>query len=187
MMRLCGLVHDVGKMNFPLHFSENQGKDNIHDNLEPSVSYHYITRHVPDGVLLLMQNDFPLEVIRIMSEHHGDTILRQFHKDDPSAPEDNYRYKCNKPSSTEAVVLMIVDSVEATSRAMFIKRKEEEPNGNFVRRVISETIERLDEDDQLDQILHGTIKQIKRILSKELESEYHKRVSYKDEEDLDEN
>jgi membrane-associated HD superfamily phosphohydrolase len=82
---------------------------------------------------------------------------------------------------------MLVDSVEATSRAMFIKRKDEEGNGNFVRRVVNETIERLDDDDQLDQILHGTIKQIKRILIKELESEYHKRVSYKDDEDLEEN
>lgn len=187
LMRLVGRLHDIGKINNPLHFSENQSaKENIHDDLEPQISYHLITRHVADGVMILFQHDVPAEPIKIISEHHGDTVLHQFHKKDPESPEDNYRYKSRKPTSTEAVILMIVDSVEATSRAVFIKRGFDENNGEFITRAIDETIERLDDDDQLDNILHGTIKQIKKILSKELESIYHKRVSY-DDEDLEEN
>jgi cyclic-di-AMP phosphodiesterase PgpH len=187
LMRCCGVFHDIGKMNYPLNFSENQSsKINIHDDIEPNISYHLITRHVSDGVLILLQNDFPLEVIKIISEHHGDTLLRQFHKKDVESPEDLFRYKGKKPTSMESIVLMIVDSVEATSRAMIIQRKDDEENGVFIKRVIQTTIERLDDDDQLDQILHGAIKQIKRILSKELESIYHKRVTYKDEENIDE-
>jgi putative nucleotidyltransferase with HDIG domain len=187
LMRCCGVYHDIGKMNYPLNFSENQAsKTNIHDDVEPNVSYHLITRHVADGVLILLQNDFPLEIIKIISEHHGDTLLRQFHKKDAESPEDLFRYKGKKPTSMESIVLMIVDSVEATSRAMIIQRKDDEENGEFIKRVIRLTIERLDDDDQLDQILHGAIKQIKRILSKELESIYHKRVTYKDEENIDE-
>jgi len=186
LMRCCGLYHDIGKMNYPLNFSENQSaKTNIHDDIEPNVSYHLITRHVSDGVLILLQNDFPLEIIKIISEHHGDTILKQFHKKDKESPEDLFRYKGKKPTTIESIVLMIVDSVEATSRAMIIQRKDDEENGAFIKRIIQSTIERLDDDDQLDKILHGAIKQIKRILSKELESIYHKRVTYKDEEDKD--
>jgi len=187
LMRCCGLFHDIGKMNYPLNFSENQSsKTNIHDNMDPNTSYHLITRHVSDGVLILLQNDFPVEVIKIISEHHGDTILRQFHKKDEESPEDLFRYKGRKPTSIESIVLMIVDSVEATSRAMIIQRKDDEENGVFIKRIIQSTIERLDDDDQLDKILHGAIKQIKRILSKEFESIYHKRVTYKDEEEVDE-
>ena len=184
LMRCCGIYHDIGKMNYPLNFSENQSsKTNIHDNIEPNVSYHLITRHVSDGVLILLQNDFPIEIIKIISEHHGNTILRQFHKKDEESPEDLFRYKGKKPTMIESIVLMIVDSVEATSRAMIIQRKDDEENGAFIKRIIQSTIERLDDDDQLDKILHGAIKQIKRILSKELESIYHKRVAYKDEEE----
>ncbi len=184
LMRCCGVYHDIGKMNYPLNFSENQSsKTNIHDDIEPNISYHLITRHVSDGVLILLQNDFPLEVIKIISEHHGDTLLRQFHKKDEESPEDLFRYKGRKPTSIESIVLMIVDSVEATSRAMMIQREDDEENGDFIKRVIQLTIERLDDDNQLDQILHGAIKQIKRILTKELESIYHKRVSYKDDEE----
>lgn len=186
LMRCCGVYHDIGKMNYPLNFSENQSsKTNIHDDIEPNISYHLITRHVSDGVLILLQNDFPLEVIKIISEHHGDTILRQFYKKDEESLEDLFRYKGKKPTSIESIVLMIVDSVEATSRAMIIQRKDDEENGVFIKRIIQTTIEKLDDDDQLDKILHGAIKQIKRILTKELESIYHKRVTYKDEEDTD--
>jgi hypothetical protein len=184
LMKVVGRFHDVGKLNFPLHFSENQSSDeNIHDTLSPKVSYHLITRHVPDSVMLLLQYNFPLDVIKIISEHHGDTILRQFHQNDPEAPEDSYRYQCPKPSSTESVVLMLVDSVEATSRAMFHKKRENEDSKSFVKRVVQDTIDRLDDDDQLDNIIHGTIKQIKRILIKELDTMYHKRVSYSKDED----
>lgn len=186
LMRCCGIYHDIGKMNYPLNFSENQSsKVNIHDNIEPNISYHLITRHVSDGVLILLQNDFPVDVIKIISEHHGDTLLKQFHKKDEESPEDHFRYKSKKPSSIESIVLMIVDSVEATSRAMMIQKEDGEENGEFIKRVIRSTIERLDDDDQLDQILHGAIKQIKRILSKELESIYHKRITYKDDEDIE--
>ena len=185
LMRCCGIFHDIGKINYPLNFSENQSsKINIHDNMAPNISYHLISRHISDGVLILLQNDFPLDVIKIISEHHGDTILKQFHKKDEESPEDLFRYKSRKPSSIEAIVLMIADSVEATSRGMIIQKKDDEDNIAFITRVIQFTIKRLDDDDQLDKILHGSIKQIKRILTKELEGIYHKRVAYKDDDML---
>lgn len=181
LMKVCGYYHDIGKMNHPLYFSENQSaKENIHDELPPQVSCRYITGHLSDGVMILLQNKFPTEVIEIISEHHGDTVLRQFHKDDPEAPEDNYRYKSRKPSRPESVVLMLVDSVEALARSEFLKRKEHEENGEFIKRAVQATIDRLDDDDQLDNVVHGLIKRVKRIIVRELESIYHKRVSYDD-------
>jgi len=179
-MKVIGMYHDIGKIFFPLHFSENQpGNQNIHDDIVPSFSYHLITRHVGDGILLLLQNDFPIDVIKAISEHHGDMILRQFHAKDSKTPEDNYRYKCMKPSSTESVILMLVDTVEASTRSRILNsEKNSEDIADTVREIVSESVERLDQDDQLDSILHGTIKIAKRILVRELESVYHKRVSY---------
>ena len=184
-MRVCSTYHDIGKINHPMYFSENQStKENIHDKLDPHVSCRFITGHLSDGIMILMQNGFPRNVIEIISEHHGDTILKQFHKSDPEAPEDNYRYKARKPTSTEAVVLMLTDSVEALARSEFMRHKDEENNGDFIKRAVQATIDRLDDDDQLDNVVHGIIKRIKKIITRELESIYHKRVSYEDEKEI---
>lgn len=184
LMKVCGYYHDIGKMNHPLYFSENQStSENVHDTLPPNVSARYITGHLSDGIMILMQHNFPLDVIKIISEHHGDTVLRQFHKNDLDAPEDNYRYKSKKPSCAESVVLMLVDSVEALARSEFLRRKEHESNGDFIKRAVQATIDRLDDDDQLDNVVHGVIKRVKRIIIRELESIYHKRVAYDDEKE----
>jgi len=187
LMRVCSTYHDIGKINHPNYFSENQSsKENIHDSLKPNISCRYITGHLSDGVMILLQNNFPLDVIRIISEHHGDTILKQFHKNDSRAPEDNYRYKSRKPTSTESIVLMLVDSVEAMARSEFMSKKENEENGDFIKRAVQATIDRLDDDDQLDNVVHGIIKKIKKIITRELESAYHKRVSYSNEKEKEE-
>lgn len=177
VLKISGLYHDVGKLNNPLYFSENQSEDkNIHDDLEPFVSYNMITRHVGDSVIHLLQiENFPLEVIEIISQHHGTTIMQAFHNKAKNDPEDKYRYKCMKPATTEAAILMIVDSVEATSRSMFNNNNNSE---DFIKKAINGTIERLVDDGQLDNMKIGTLKVVKRVLFKELESIYHKRVSY---------
>jgi len=184
LMKVCASYHDIGKINYPQYFSENQStKTNIHDSLSPDVSCRYITGHLSDGIMILMQHEFPMKAIEIISEHHGDTVLRQFHKNDPEAPEDNYRYKSRKPSSSEAVVLMLVDSVEALARSEFMRQRDGEGSGDFIKRAVQSTIDRLDDDDQLDNVVHGLIKRVKKIIIRELEASYHKRVSYDDEPD----
>ena len=74
---------------------------------------------------------------------------------------------------------MIVDSVEATAKALFGNQKEE-PGSDLIIKSINGTIERLTEDGQLDNMKIGTLKITKKVLSKELESIYHKRVIYDD-------
>jgi len=181
VLKCAALFHDVGKMNNPLYFSENQPKnENIHDTLEPFVSYHMITRHVGDSVLHLLQTPgIPLEVIEVVSQHHGTTLLQAFHAKAKSEPEDKYRYKCSKPTSGEAAILMIVDGVEATARSLY---NAENCPEDFIKKAISGTVERLVDDGQLDNMKIGTLKKTKVVLTKELESIYHKRVSYEPEE-----
>jgi membrane-associated HD superfamily phosphohydrolase len=168
-------------MNSPDLFSENQVGKNPHDDLDPQISFHLITRHVGDTTLMLLQiPDFPekIKLMQIVSQHHGNSILRFFHQKAKPAAEDAFRYKCLPPQTIEAAVLMICDSVEATSRALDSNEKLEETKDR--RSVVNTTVERLTNDKQLEEIKVGEIRRIKSVLFKELENMYHKRELYGD-------
>lgn len=175
-MKVAALYHDVGKSFNPKHFSENQlENENPHDDLAPEMSYHILTRHVSDSVMVLVNNpDFPREIIQIISQHHGTTILRYFFDKAKKAKEDDFRYKTTRPTSIESMVLMVCDAIEAMSRALAQAGKFD-PN-----KVINETIQRLIDDGQLDDVTMklGDLKKIKHALAKELEGVYQKRVDY---------
>lgn len=184
IMSTIGKYHDIGKMNCPEAFSENQNGKNIHNDLEPTVSYQIITRHIGDtAVMLLNQPDFPRELIEMIIQHHGDTVLRFFANKSKTDVDDHYRYKCNKPQTIEAAVLMICDSVEATARSLSVNGKLETTEER--KGVINNTINRLMDDDQLDDVKVGDLKKVRRVLYKELENRYHKRELYGDENEKD--
>lgn len=182
LVKCAAMYHDIGKMLHPLAFSENQnGSGNLHDDIDPLLSYHIITRHVGDGVNILLDiGDMPREVIEIVSQHHGSTVLRQFMNKAGEKDVSKWRYRCKAPQTTEAAILMIVDSVEATARSFYGNGKlnTDEDRKNLV----SSTIERLIDDGQLDEMKIGIVKVIKRILNKELATMFHKRESYPDDE-----
>jgi cyclic-di-AMP phosphodiesterase PgpH len=180
LMRAAAMYHDIGKMNNPEVFGENQNGTNIHDELEPMVSYNLITRHVGDSVLILLQiPDIPIQLLEIISQHHGNTVLKYFYNKSGSDIDDVYRYRCKPPQSIEASILMICDSVEATAKSLYNNGDMNDSESR--RNVVSSTIKRLVEDDQLDEMKVGDLKTIKKILYKELDSLYHKRESYGDE------
>lgn len=182
-MKVAALYHDVGKMFAPKYFSENQlENENPHDDLEPLVSYQTITRHVSDSVMVLVNNpDFPRDIIEIISQHHGTTVLRYF-CDKAKGKADDYRYKTTKPTTIESMVLMVCDAIEAMSRALSQAGKFD-PN-----KVINDTLQRLIDDGQLDDVTMklGDLKKIKSALAKELEGVYQKRVDYEEVEEKEE-
>ena len=176
-------VHDIGKCCNPQYFSENQESDkNIHDDLEPSVSYQYISRHISDGVLKLVQAHVDYDIIRIVSEHHGDTVIGAIYnkaKDKNSKVDDiHYRYKSRKPSCVESCILMISDVIESACRSISNSGKLDDP-----KNIIDGLVNNLIDDEQLDVLKIGEIRIIKRVLLKEVESIYHKRVSYDDDKE----
>jgi len=177
MMRCVSLYHDIGKIYFPEFFSENQDGKNPHDNLDPFMSYHIITRHVGDSVLLLLQiEDIPRIVIEIISQHHGNTVLRYFYEKSGSTIDAKWRYKGKSPDTTEAAILMIVDSVEATARSLFNAGQLSDSESR--KNVVKTTIERLVDDNQLDNMTIGVLKVVRNVLVKELDTIYHKREVY---------
>ena len=123
MARACAYFHDVGKINHPEYFTENQ-KDgrNPHNDLIPEVSVNMITGHVKDGVEILKKHHMPETVIKAAYEHHGDATVSYFYIKAQSITEEQldnyaYRYNANKPSTKYSALVMICDMCEAIVRA----------------------------------------------------------------------
>ena len=145
--------------------------------LEPIESYTVITKHVGDTVLKLLGiKEIPREIIEWISQHHGDTVLQYFHDKEKPEKDSKYRYKSEKPQSTEAAVLMICDSVEAKARSYASNGRFE--SSDDIEKLILMTVGRLEMDGQLDNVLTGHLRVIKQTLINELNSMYHKRELY---------
>ena len=186
LMRVLGQYHDAGKISFPECFYENQnGSGNLHDDLDAMISFHLLSKHVSDSALILSQmDDFPSELITPIVQHHGNTVIKSLSNKEKKIEEDMFRYRNTTPPSTlEAAVLMICDSVEATVRGK--EHSDETVDADDIKSIILSTIERLESDDQLDEIRVGDLKKIKKALQRDLESKYHKRDSkaYEDDEE----
>jgi membrane-associated HD superfamily phosphohydrolase len=130
---------------------------------------------VADSVNILVNDpNFPREVIEIVSQHHGNNIVKYFCDKSGTEDVDTFRYPGSKPNCVESAVLMIADHVEATARSKV-------QAGNFdPSDVIEMTINHLLDDGQLDEVTMrlGDLKKIKSALAKELEGLYQKRVDY---------
>jgi putative nucleotidyltransferase with HDIG domain len=175
-LKVSATYHDIGKMFNPNYFTENQLEDeNPHDGLDSLISHSIITRHVSDSVAILINEpDFPRDIIEIISQHHGQCVLKYFFNKSGGKDVKSFRYKTTKPTSVESAVLMICDHTEATSRSL-------EQNGKLnPSDVIESTLSSLINDSQLDEVTMklGDLKKIKEALLRELQGTYQKRVDY---------
>ncbi len=184
---IAAKLHDIGKVNNPAYFSENQPNDsNPHDDLDPIVSYQYISRHVADSCLKLIQiPEIPRDVITIISEHHGDSVLGSIYNKakkiyNGSTVEDHYRYKNRKPTMIESAILMICDVVESACRSLHNNGKLDDHKGT-----IDMLVNSMMDDEQLDILTIGHLRVIRKVLYKEIESTFHKRVDYSDDKEND--
>lgn len=124
MARASALYHDIGKLQNVEYYTENQsGGKNPHDDILPELSAEIIHQHTADGYRMAIEARLPKELAAMTMEHHGTTVLKYFYEKakrmtDSDVDDSLYRYKCNKPSSKIAAVLMICDSSEAAIRAM---------------------------------------------------------------------
>ncbi len=125
LARVGAYYHDIGKIDQPEYFIENQAGGNKHDDLKPSLSAAVIKSHVKVGVEKAKEIGLPQEVIDIIAEHHGNDIISYFYteavqksgKNVKIAPED-FSYSGPPPMSREAAVVMLADSVDAASRTV---------------------------------------------------------------------
>ena len=126
LSRVMAYYHDVGKMERPLYFIENQGGGaNRHDSLQPHMSAMIIREHVKKGQELGRKFKLPQPIIDAMSEHHGSSTIWYFYNKAKSAAEDpdmvlesDYKYDGRKPQSKETALVMLGDVVEAATRSI---------------------------------------------------------------------
>ena len=183
-LKVSGMYHDIGKMITPLVFSENQLPDfNIHDNLDPWVSFTLISGHVAHTIQILFNdNNISDEVIAICSQHHGTTLAAYFAKKDAEAPENNYRYPCKRPQSLDAALLMLCDHLEARTRSELNSGRITDKEG--IEDLVETVFDHLVEDNQFDFVAVPNFKilrMLKILLKKEFTELFadHKRIDYK--------
>ena len=187
LARVGGYYHDIGKLKRPSYFTENQmGGVNAHDHVDPYVSAAIITAHTRDGVALAKAYRLPEAVQQIIAQHHGNTpVMFFYHKALQQAngnPVDInvFRYDGHPPTTKEAAIVMLCDTIEAAVRTM----KNPTPEGidEFIVKLVRGKLE----DGQLsDSPL--TLRDIEKICaaaSQVLVGVFHERIEYPDMDEL---
>jgi putative nucleotidyltransferase with HDIG domain len=184
LVKVGALYHDIGKMENPLYFIENQKGDiNPHDDLPYDESARIIVNHVKRGIEIAKKHKIPDILIDFIRTHHGTTRVEYFYqsflKNFPERKVDEgiFRYPGPRPYSRETAVLMMADSCEAASRSL--KNPSNEDIDNLVETLVNSKIEQ-DQFINCD-ITFKDINTIKKVLKKMLNSMYHVRVAYPDE------
>ncbi|UNY98625.1 HDIG domain-containing protein [Zhouia spongiae] len=179
LVRVGALYHDVGKMNNPMYFTENQTTSvNPHDELSPKESAQVIIDHVIDGIEIAKKNKLPDRIIDFIRTHHGTSLVYYFYMKEKESAEDanpdDFRYPGPIPFSKETAILMMTDSVEAASKSL--KNPTFSVIDGFVERIINKQIE---EDQFINaNITFKEIQVIKKVLKQKLTNIYHLRVEY---------
>jgi len=179
MARVGGYYHDIGKLLHPQFFGENRGElPNIHEDISPELSTKVILEHVQAGVTIAGSNHLPPEVVDIIAEHHGTTVV-QFFYDKASAEQTNlspdaFRYQGPKPHTRESSLVFLADGVEAAARSL--ARVDKPALEGLIDAIVNARIA----DGQLaeSQLTLGEIAAVKDYFLTSLISFYHVRDAY---------
>ena len=181
LVRAGALYHDIGKMNNPYYFIENQRNgENPHDQLDFKASARIIIDHVLDGVDIARKYKLPQQIIDFILTHHGTSTVQYFYKSylnnnpDEDVDRDEFRYPGPRPHLKEMAVLMIADSVEAASRSM------KNITAESINQLVDGIVKHQAEEDQYAEadITYGDITEIKEIFKQKLINIYHARIAY---------
>lgn len=185
LARVGSYYHDIGKIEQPEYFVENQTSGNKHDEINPRLSVSVIRNHVKKGVERAYQMRLPREVIDIVAQHHGNSVIVYFYneakKRDPNVSQDEYSYTGTPPTSKEAAVVMIADTVEAACRTL------ENPSVSRLEKFIHQLVMTKYESGQLNKadLTFDNLDSIQRSFVNILAGYYHARIEYPNQKDPD--
>lgn len=182
LVRTGALYHDIGKIQSPAFFTENQSGMNPHDQLKEEESASIIMSHVSEGLRLAERHGLPTVIRDFIATHHGKSRVGYFYiQAVNSRGEDNvnpadFTYPGRSPFTREQAILMMTDAVEAASRSL--KEYTEESIHDLVDKII---------DGQLAAghfkdcpINFRDVTQAKAVLCDSLKTIYHTRIAYPD-------
>lgn len=185
LARVGAFYHDIGKLQRPLFFIENQsyfGIDNPHKNHNPRVSKMLITAHPKDGVEFAKKAGLPPIINNFILQHHGEGLVSYFYNEAvkeegaENVKEDQFRYPGPKPNMKETAILMLADAIESAVRSF--KNPTSEDIDNIIDKII---VERLNDGQLSDSPL--TLRDIKVIaatFSRILRGMQHERIKYQE-------
>lgn len=179
------LYHDIGKMNKPDYFVENQPRGfNRHTKLSPAMSLLVIVGHVKDGAELAREYGLPRSLHGYIDTHHGTTLVEYFYDqarrqaeegdDEPLPTEVEYRYPGPKPQTREQAILMVCDAAESATRALG------EPTPGRIQALVHTICTKRLTDGQFDdcELTLAELSKIEEAVTRALTSIYHGRVAY---------
>jgi len=184
LARVGAYYHDIGKINKPSYFVENQGPgDSKHDKLSPAMSLLVIIGHVKDGLEMARQYSLPAVLHEFITTHHGTTMMQSFYNaaaekrraESAREPDEaEFRYPGPKPQSKEAAILMLADAAESSVRAIT------EPTPGRIENQVHTMVSRRLMDGQLDkcELTLSEVHQIEESLIRSLCGIYHARIAY---------
>ncbi len=186
LAKVSAYYHDIGKMKKPLYFIENQRLgENRHEKLAPSMSSLILISHVKDGVELAKKHKLGKEIIDIIQQHHGKSVISYFFqkaKDRKRSKggksieikEEDFRYPGPKPQTKEAGLVMLADMVEAATRSLG------DPTPARIQGLVQKIINNAFSDGQLDEceLTLKDLHEIAKSFNKTLSGIFHHRVEY---------
>ena len=181
LVRAGAMYHDIGKIENPQYFIENQHDGvNPHNDLDFRSSAKVIIGHTIQGEEIGKKHNLPEKIIDFIRTHHGTSTVQYFYRSFLTAnPEEDvdineFTYPGPKPSSKENAVLMMADSVEAASRTL--KTYTPESIHDLVENIVSHQAK----ENQFSEsdLTYADITIIKKIFKNRLSNIYHSRIEY---------
>jgi cyclic-di-AMP phosphodiesterase PgpH len=196
LCRVCAYFHDVGKLVKPEYFTENMNFErNPHDDLAPTMSALIIIAHVKEGVDLALKHGLNKQIIDVIQQHHGTSLVYYFYQrarqqqedartggkimnireeDIPEVQEESFRYSGPKPQTKESAIVSLADIVESASRSL------EKPTPQKIEQLVNELIEERIADGQLDEcdLTLGELRLIAERFRFTLMTMLHTRIAY---------
>lgn len=180
LVRTGALYHDIGKMESPVFFTENQHGVNPHTGLNPEVSAHKIISHVTAGLGIAAKKKLPEVIRNFIREHHGRSLTRYFYntavndQGEKNVEKSKFRYPGPNPRSKETAIVMMADAVEAASRSL----KDYSPDS------ISALVDKIIDGQAHEGLFRDApisfrdVETVKKTFKKRLSTIYHSRIAY---------
>lgn len=180
LARAGALYHDIGKIENPLFFAENQTEHfNPHSMLSPAQSAAIVRMHVTDGIALGRKHQLPAVIQEFISSHHGTSKVYYFYAEEMKlhgevARPEEFTYPGPMPVRREVAICMMADAVEAASRSL----------ANYDRETIDELVDRIIDrqiaEHQLSrsELSFAEVTRIKELFKMRVYNMYHSRISY---------
>jgi len=186
LARVGAYYHDIGKMDNPDYFVENQTDHNRHDEINPRLSATIIRSHVKLGVEKAHSMGLPKDVISIIGEHHGNSIISWFYnkaaENEETVSSEDFSYPGSPPRSKESAIVMLADISEAAIRTLT------KPTATKIEKFIQQLFDAKIDHGQLSEsdLSFRDLEIIKNTFVRVLAGYYHARIEYPKQKEKDE-